>query len=110
MYHRQCNQKYPITFCRVLSYNSSVANTFILQDFQKSKAFLYLSEIQRRFLAVYGQDAQTAVPYAMNTDFARTLASTMVKSINLFHFIFLCFHVYFLFRNITANPIKKSIR
>ncbi|XP_017766385.1 PREDICTED: vesicle-associated membrane protein 7 [Eufriesea mexicana] len=46
-------------------------------DFQKSKAFLYLVEIQRRFLAVYGEDAQTAVPYAMNTDFARTLASAM---------------------------------
>lgn len=37
-----------------------------------------------RFLAAYGQDAQTAVPYAMNTDFARTLASTMVRKINTF--------------------------
>ncbi|XP_003490658.1 vesicle-associated membrane protein 7 [Bombus vosnesenskii] len=46
-------------------------------DYQKSKAFLYLAEIKGRFLAAYGQDAQTAIPYAMNTDFARTLASTM---------------------------------
>ncbi|CAD1476739.1 unnamed protein product, partial [Heterotrigona itama] len=46
-------------------------------DYQKSKAFLYLAEIKGRFLAVYGQDVQTALPYAMNTDFARTLASTM---------------------------------
>ncbi|KAG6803394.1 vesicle-associated membrane protein 7 [Apis laboriosa] len=46
-------------------------------DFQRSRAFLYLAEMKGRFLAAYGQDAQTAVPYAMNTDFARTLASTM---------------------------------
>ncbi|XP_043605070.1 vesicle-associated membrane protein 7 [Bombus pyrosoma] len=46
-------------------------------DYQKSKAFLYLAEIKGRFLAAYGQDAQAAIPYAMNTDFARTLASTM---------------------------------
>lgn len=45
--------------------------------FQRSRAFLYLTEIKRRFLAAYGQEAQTAVPYAMNTDFGRTLASTM---------------------------------
>ncbi|CAK9804727.1 Vesicle-associated membrane protein 7 [Anthophora quadrimaculata] len=46
-------------------------------EFQRSRAFLYLAEIKRRFLAAYGQDAQTAAPYAMNTDFSRTLASTM---------------------------------
>ncbi|XP_003696851.1 vesicle-associated membrane protein 7 [Apis florea] len=46
-------------------------------DFQRSRAFLYLAEMKGRFLAAYGQDAQSAVPYAMNTDFARTLASTM---------------------------------
>ncbi|KAK1131081.1 hypothetical protein K0M31_017378 [Melipona bicolor] len=46
-------------------------------NYQKSKAFLYLAEIKGRFLAAYGQDVQTALPYAMNTDFARTLASTM---------------------------------
>ena len=54
----------------------------MLQDYQKSKAFLYLAEIKGRFLAVYGQDVQTALPYAMNTDFARTLASTMVRYID----------------------------
>ncbi|CAL7936901.1 unnamed protein product [Xylocopa violacea] len=46
-------------------------------EFQRSRAFLYLTEIKRRFLAAYGQEAQTAVAYAMNTDFGRTLASTM---------------------------------
>ncbi|XP_029036195.1 vesicle-associated membrane protein 7 [Osmia bicornis bicornis] len=46
-------------------------------DFQKSRAFLYLTEIKRRFIAVYDQGAQTAVAYAMNSDFARVLANEM---------------------------------
>ncbi|KOC66917.1 Vesicle-associated membrane protein 7 [Habropoda laboriosa] len=46
-------------------------------EYQRSRAFLYLTEIQRRFLSAYGQDVHTAVPYAINTDFGRTLASTM---------------------------------
>lgn len=46
-------------------------------DFQKCRAFFFLAEIKRRFLAAYGQDAQTAVAYSMNTDFSRTLASAM---------------------------------
>ncbi|EZA50594.1 vesicle-associated membrane protein 7 isoform X1 [Ooceraea biroi] len=46
-------------------------------DFQRSRAFLYLNEIKRRFLAVYGPGAQTAVAYAMNTEFARVLANEM---------------------------------
>lgn len=44
---------------------------------QKSRAFLYLTEIKRRFLTVYGAGAQTAVPYAMNTDFGTVLANEM---------------------------------
>lgn len=46
-------------------------------DFQRSRAFLYLNEIKRRFLAVYGQGAQTALAYAMNTEFGRVLANEM---------------------------------
>lgn len=46
-------------------------------DFQRSRAFLYLSEIKRRFLAAYEPGAQTAVAYAMNTDFGRVLANEM---------------------------------
>lgn len=45
--------------------------------FQKSRAFLYLTEIKRRFMAVYGQGAQTAVAYSMNTDFGRVLENEM---------------------------------
>jgi len=50
----------------------------LFQDFQRSRAFLYLNEIKRRFLAVFGPGAQTAVAYAMNTEFARVLANEMV--------------------------------
>lgn len=46
-------------------------------DFQRSRAFLYLNEIKRRFLAVYGPGAQTAIAYAMNTEFGRVLANEM---------------------------------
>ncbi|XP_076641205.1 vesicle-associated membrane protein 7 [Halictus rubicundus] len=45
--------------------------------FQKSRAFLFLTEIKRRFMAVYGQGAQTAVAYSMNTDFGRVLDNEM---------------------------------
>lgn len=53
----------------------------VFQDFQRSRAFLYLNEIKRRFLAVYGQGAQTAMAYAMNTEFGRVLANEMVMSV-----------------------------
>jgi len=46
-------------------------------DFQRSRAFLYLNEIKRRFQAGYGQGVQTALPYAMNTEFASVLANEM---------------------------------
>lgn len=46
-------------------------------DFQRARAFLFLNEIKRRFLAVYADGAQTAVAYAMNTEFGRVLANEM---------------------------------
>jgi len=55
-------------------------NKILFQDFQRSRAFLYLNEIKRRFLAVYGPGAQTAVAYAMNTEFGHVLANEMVLS------------------------------
>lgn len=59
---------------------TSIYNKDLFQDFQRSRAFLYLNEIKRRFLAVYGQGAQTALAYAMNTEFGRVLANEMVIS------------------------------
>lgn len=46
-------------------------------DFQRARAFLFLNEIKRRFLAVYGSGAQVAVAFAMNTGFGRVLANEM---------------------------------
>ncbi|XP_060065820.1 vesicle-associated membrane protein 7-like [Ylistrum balloti] len=46
-------------------------------DFERSKAFLFLNEIKRRFQAQYGVRAQTALPYAMNSEFSRVMASQM---------------------------------
>ncbi|XP_011315312.1 vesicle-associated membrane protein 7 [Fopius arisanus] len=46
-------------------------------DFQRSRAFLFLNEIKRRFQATYGSGAQTALAYAMNTEFSRVLANEM---------------------------------
>lgn len=46
-------------------------------DFERSKAFLFLAEIKKKFQMQYGVRAQTALPYAMNSEFSRTLASQM---------------------------------
>ncbi|OXU29756.1 hypothetical protein TSAR_014806 [Trichomalopsis sarcophagae] len=46
-------------------------------DFQRSRAFLYLNEIKRRFRTMYGDGALTALAYAMNTEFGRVLANEM---------------------------------
>lgn len=46
-------------------------------DFERSKAFLFLNEIKKRFQTQYGVRAQTALPYAMNSEFSRVIASQM---------------------------------
>lgn len=57
-----------------------IPNLVALQDFQRSRAFLYLNEIKRRFQAAYGQGAQTALAYAMNSEFSRVLSNEMVNN------------------------------
>lgn len=46
-------------------------------DFERSRAFLYLNEIKRRFQTAYGERAKTALPFAMNSEFSRILAAQM---------------------------------
>lgn len=48
-----------------------------LGDFERSKAFAFLTEIKKRFLIQYGERVYTALPYAMNSDFASTLSAQM---------------------------------
>ena len=71
-------------------------NKILFQDFQRSRAFLYLNEIKRRFLAVYGPGAQTAVAYAMNTEFGHVLANEMVLSELIMHLKTLSHTLHFL--------------
>jgi len=46
-------------------------------DFERSKAFAFLTEIKKRFLIQYGERVYTALPYAMNSDFSSTLTAQM---------------------------------
>lgn len=46
-------------------------------DFERSRAFTFLSDVKKRFQTTYGSRAQTALPYAMNSEFSSTLAAQM---------------------------------
>lgn len=46
-------------------------------EFERARAFLFLTEIKRRFLLQYGLQAATAIAYAMNTEFSPILAYEM---------------------------------
>lgn len=47
------------------------------EDFPRSKAFAFLSDIMQRFGRQYGTTAKTALPYAMNSDFSKVLQTRM---------------------------------
>uniref|UniRef100_H9GMP0 Vesicle-associated membrane protein 7 n=2 Tax=Anolis carolinensis TaxID=28377 RepID=H9GMP0_ANOCA len=46
-------------------------------DFERSRAFTFLNEIKKRFQTTYGSRAQTALPYAMNSEFSSVLAAQL---------------------------------
>ncbi|KAJ8976140.1 hypothetical protein NQ317_018112 [Molorchus minor] len=46
-------------------------------EFERSRAFLFLNEIKRRFQSAYGPSVDTAIAYAMNSEFSRVLANEM---------------------------------
>ncbi|BFZ15275.1 hypothetical protein BsWGS_18314 [Bradybaena similaris] len=46
-------------------------------EFDRTKAFMFLNDIKHRFQSQYGVRALTALPYAMNSDFSQVLASQM---------------------------------
>uniref|UniRef100_A0A8C0VHX9 AP-3 complex subunit delta-1 n=1 Tax=Cyanistes caeruleus TaxID=156563 RepID=A0A8C0VHX9_CYACU len=50
---------------------------FPWQDFERSRAFTFLNEIKKRFQTTYGSRAQTALPYAMNSEFSSVLAAQL---------------------------------
>ncbi|VEN39865.1 unnamed protein product, partial [Callosobruchus maculatus] len=47
------------------------------QEFERSRAFLFLNEIKRRFQSTYGSSVETAIAYAMNSEFSKVLANEM---------------------------------
>lgn len=46
-------------------------------EFDRSRAFIFLNEVKKKFQNAYGSRALTALPYAMNNEFSRVLASQM---------------------------------
>lgn len=46
-------------------------------DFDRTQSFVFLNEIKKRFQAAYGSRALSALPYAMNSEFSRVLATQM---------------------------------
>ncbi|XP_029324478.1 vesicle-associated membrane protein 7-like [Mus caroli] len=46
-------------------------------DFERSRAFSFLNEGKKRFQTTYGSIAQTALPYAMNSELSSVLAAQL---------------------------------
>lgn len=46
-------------------------------EFERSRAFAFLSEVRRRFTSTYGSRGHTALPFAMNSEFSRVLEIQM---------------------------------
>ncbi|EDW72553.1 uncharacterized protein Dwil_GK20965 [Drosophila willistoni] len=46
--------------------------------FDKTRSFLFLSDIKQTFIQTYGLQVATAISYAMNTEFSKVLAEKMV--------------------------------
>ena len=49
-------------------------------DFDRASAFAFLETLKDRFVSQYGSRANTAVPFAMNTEFSPVMAAEMKKS------------------------------
>jgi hypothetical protein len=91
-----------LTCCVTFVYFVNMSSVFIaFQDFERSRAFNFLNEVKKRFQTTYGSRAQTALPYAMNSEFSSVLAAQLVRSfsgysvlIYIFFFITLNHHEY----------------
>ncbi|KAL7735374.1 hypothetical protein ACLKA6_003225 [Drosophila palustris] len=47
-------------------------------EFERSRAFLFLADIKNKFIQTYGLQVATAIAYAMNTEFSKILSQQMV--------------------------------
>lgn len=57
--------------------SSSLTCKFLFQEFDKTRAFLFLGDIKQDFNATYGLQIATAISYGMNTEFSRVLKQKM---------------------------------
>ncbi|EEB18133.1 vAMP-7, putative [Pediculus humanus corporis] len=46
-------------------------------EFERSRAFLFLNEIKNKFNSMFGTKAQTAIAYSLDSEFSRVLANQM---------------------------------
>uniref|UniRef100_A0A1A9W6F0 Vesicle-associated membrane protein 7 n=1 Tax=Glossina brevipalpis TaxID=37001 RepID=A0A1A9W6F0_9MUSC len=46
-------------------------------EFERARAFLFLTDIKQKFIQTYGLQVATALAYAMNTEFSKILANQM---------------------------------
>ncbi|XP_037936670.1 vesicle-associated membrane protein 7-like [Teleopsis dalmanni] len=46
-------------------------------EFDRTRAFLFLADIKQKFIQTYGLQVATAIAYAMNTEFSKVLAEQM---------------------------------
>lgn len=47
-------------------------------EFERTRAFLFLADIKQKFLQTYGLTVATAIAYSMNSEFSKVLAEQMV--------------------------------
>ncbi|XP_034475887.1 vesicle-associated membrane protein 7 [Drosophila innubila] len=47
-------------------------------EFERSRAFLFLADIKKKFIQTFGLQVATAIAYAMNTEFSKVLGQQMV--------------------------------
>lgn len=47
-------------------------------EFERSRAFLFLADVKQKFIQTYGLQVATAIAYAMNTEFSKILSQQMV--------------------------------
>ncbi|XP_016968066.1 vesicle-associated membrane protein 7 [Drosophila biarmipes] len=46
-------------------------------EFERSRAFLFLADVKQKFIQTYGLQVATAIAYSMNTEFSKILADQM---------------------------------
>lgn len=63
-----------LSLCYVLFYKQ---NPPPQQEFERGRAFIFLEEIARQFVAEYGLTVATAIAYGMNSEFSQVLALEM---------------------------------